>query len=67
MANKERFKVIAVDNYNRENRNDMLICENVNQWYGNVIVKALQDKEGAHSDNFYKLVPMDYKLYVFEP
>ncbi len=58
------MKIIAVDNYDRESVNDILICENVHKWYGDMIVKMLNEKSDI---SFFKLVPDDTKLYKFEP
>jgi hypothetical protein len=61
------MKIICTDNFDRETENDSLVCENVNEDMGNKIVSLLLSEEHEHSPNFYKLVPDDYKLYVWEP
>jgi len=61
------MKVICVDNYDREIYDDVLVCDNVNNYYGKQIVKSLNDKAGEDSSNYYRLVEDDYKLFKFEP
>ncbi len=60
------MKIIAIDNFNRENVDDMLVAENVNRYYGKLIVDLLNQKFSVNYDWFYKLVDDDYKLYKFE-
>lgn len=61
------MKIICVDNFAREDRSDQLVCENVSEYYGKIIVDSLNNKlSGEHSPDFYKLVPDNYKLYEFE-
>ena len=58
------MKIICTDNFDRETISDKLVCENVNEYYGNLIVDFLNDKlSGDHSDDFYKLVEDGHKLY----
>lgn len=61
------MKIICKDNFDRETVDDHLVAENVSEYYGNRIVKMLNDKEGENSENYYKLVEDGYKLYKFEP
>ncbi len=60
------MKIIAIDNFSRENVDDMLVAENVNRYYGKLIVDLLNQKFSVNHDWFYKLVVDDYKLYKFE-
>lgn len=60
------MKIIAIDNFNRENVDDILVAENVNRYYGKLIVDLLNQKFSVNYDWFYKLVDDDYKLYKFE-
>lgn len=60
------MKIIAVDNYARENVSDTLVAENVNSYYAPVIAKYLND-DPRHEDSFYKAVEDDYTLYTWEP
>ncbi len=61
------MKVIASDNFNRDNVSDFLVCGNVCEYYGNLIVKFLNDREGEYSPYFYSLVSDDHELYIWEP
>ena len=61
------MKIICVDNFQRDTKNDSLVAENINVHYGEYIVRLLNEHEGEHSPNFYKLVEDDYKLYKWEP
>ncbi|PYE51534.1 hypothetical protein DFQ00_102328 [Paenibacillus barcinonensis] len=62
------MKIICKDNFNRESENDNLICENVSEYYGNMIVDILNEKlSGDHSSDYYELVDNDYELYRWEP
>jgi hypothetical protein len=61
------MKIICTDNLDRENRSDRLVATGLNEYMGARIVRLLNDAEGLDSDNFYKLVPDDYKLYEWEP
>lgn len=61
------MKVIAVSNFNNETMSDILVCENVNQYWGERIVEMFNRAAGEHSARFYRLVPDDHVLYVWEP
>ena len=62
------MKIINIDNYNRENRSDYLVCDNCPEYYAPKIAEFLNEKFGGeHSDNYFRAVPEDYKLYKFEP
>lgn len=62
------MKIINVDNFDRESVDDKLVCENINEYYGEYIVDWLNEKfSGNHSSDFYRLVEDDHKLYVWEP
>lgn len=61
------WKVIKVDNFNRDTVDDVLICENVSQLYGDYIVSDLNNRfSGEHSDVYFRLVPNDYKLHKYD-
>lgn len=61
------MKIIKVDNFCRDNRDDVLIAENIkNKYYGEKIVNLLNSKESVDSEDYFKLVEDDYKLYEFE-
>lgn len=62
------MKIIAVDNFDRENVSDRLIVENLDEVSAKYICKALQAHYGGdHSSVFFKVVENDHKLYKFEP
>ena len=60
------MKIIGVDNLDRENINDILICENVHEYYIDSIIKILNDKIGNHNRYYCQAVEDNYKLYKFE-
>lgn len=62
------MKIIATDNFGRDTFDDFLVASGVNEFYGNKIVKFLNDTlSGEHSDWFFKLVDDDYKLALHGP
>jgi len=62
------MKIIKTDNFDRDCISDVLIAENVNEYYGKFITGVLNKKySGEHSPDFYRLVQDDYKLYKWEP
>jgi len=61
------MKIVCVDNYDREIYDDVLVCDNVNDYYGKQIVEFLNDKAGEDNNNYYRLVGNDYELFKFEP
>lgn len=61
------MKIICVDNFDRDTKDDTLVCENVNEYYGKILVNFLNDKlSGEHSSDFYRLVEDNHKLYKYE-
>lgn len=56
------MKIICVNNYDDANVSDKLVAENVSELDGAVIVHLLNCYDRA-SDEWFKLVPDDYKLY----
>jgi hypothetical protein len=62
-----KMKIIQVDNFQRDVHDDVLVCENVNESYGNLIVNVLNHKySGEHSSVFYRLVEDDHELYKYD-
>jgi len=59
-------KIIGIDNFDRDNVSDILIAENVNEYYGKIIIKFLQECCTSQDLYFPRLVPDDHKLYKFE-
>jgi len=60
------MKIIGIDNLNRDNVDDILICENIQTSYINHIISMLNNNIGNHDGYYYKAVKDDYKLYKFE-
>lgn len=61
------MKIICVDNFNRDTHSDRLVCENIDKFYGEIVVKSLNDKlSGEYSGSYFRLVEDDYKLYKYE-
>ena len=63
------MKIIAVDNFDRDTKSDVLIAENVREFYAEHIAQALNEKfsPGDYSQDFFKAVEDNYKLYKFIP
>jgi hypothetical protein len=61
------MKIIATDNFSRDYVSDYLVCENVNEGYGNMIVDILNRRNGDDGPRYYRLVPNDHELYKWEP
>lgn len=59
------MKIIGISNFNLDNVSDILVCENIDEAYGEHIVNYLNDIFIDKEDNsihWYKLVENDYKL-----
>lgn len=62
------MKIIITDDFDRDHVPDRLIAENVNRYYANCIIEALNNRFGGEkSRNFFKVVEDTYKLHVFKP
>jgi hypothetical protein len=61
------MKIIRVDNFDRDNVSDKLIAEGISSKDAETIVTGLNAKESEDSPDFYKAVPDDHVLYVYEP
>ena len=59
------MKIIAIDNFGRDEVSDKLIAENVIPHYAYLIVNKLNEDLYEGSPYFYKAVDNDYKLYKF--
>lgn len=58
------MKIIKKDNFARETVSDVLIAENICEYYGEIIVKSLNEKLGGrYSSDFFSLEQNDYKLF----
>lgn len=61
------MKIVKVDNFGRDTVDDILICENVTGFYGEMMVNALNNAlSGEHSDSYFRLVSDDYKIHKYE-
>lgn len=65
--NNKKYKIVGHDNLDRDYVSEILICDNLNEYWGKIIIKFLQDQATDHDTYFPKLVTQDYELYVFEP
>lgn len=61
------MKVVAVDNFDTELIDDILIKDNLTKEEADKIVKEHNDKMHEHSARYYRAVEDNYKLYKFEP
>lgn len=58
------MKIIGKDNFCRDTVSDILVCENVNSYYGEKLLNHLKSTlEHDTCDYVYYLVEDDYKLY----
>lgn len=61
------MKIVCVDNYDREYYDDVLIAENVHEYWGKKAVNLLNENEHENSENYFILVNDDHKLFKFKP
>ena len=62
------MKITQVDNFNREDVSEILIAENVSEYWSARIVMLLNDKYSGDNTSFYcQAVTDDHKLLVYEP
>ncbi len=61
------MKIIRTDNFNRDYVSDGLIAKNVNEFFAKLIVKLLNKYTGTDSQDYFKAVSDDHKLYVYDP
>jgi hypothetical protein len=64
------MKIIKVDNFDKAGPggDDMIIAENVHEYYGPKIVEWLIEiYSDGYSPDYFRLVEDDYKLRKFEP
>lgn len=61
------MKIIASDNFARDNVSDYLVCSDVSEHYGTRFVEMLNRESGEHGPRYYRLVPDDHVLYTWEP
>lgn len=59
------MKIIKTDNFDRENRPDVLIAESVHPYYAASIAELLNKRySGSVPDDYFMSVADDYKLFV---
>jgi hypothetical protein len=46
------MKIIEISNFCLDNVSDILIADNLNEYYGNLIIKFLESKTNEH-DKYY--------------
>ena len=63
------MKIIGRDNFDRDYKDDILICENLTADQAQWIVRALNIVycKSENSPTFYQAVEDDFKLRKFEP
>ena len=62
------MKIIVISNFNNESISDVLVAENVSEYYVKYLVEFLNSRFGGDSSpNYYQAVSDDHKLYEFEP
>lgn len=63
------FKLVAVDNFDRENMSDLLIKENIaTEQEAKDLAEDWNRKNSGHeAPRFCRVYPQDHELYTFEP
>ncbi len=61
------MKIIRTDNFDRDYESDSLVAENVNEFFAKLIAELLNEYTGVNSQDYFKAVCSDHKLYVYEP
>ena len=56
------MKIVIIDNYDRENTTDLLVCENVHPLMGELICELLNKEEPDSSPCYFTVKPDDYEL-----
>lgn len=56
------MKIVLVDNFNRDEIADYLVCENIDGHYGELVVNFLNGREHDDSPNYFMLKEDDYVL-----
>ncbi len=57
------LKIICVDNYGREHVPEVLIADNVSEYWAYRIAEVLNDSVKSDGDEYFKSVPDDHKLW----
>lgn len=64
---QKKYKIIGISNFDLDNVSDILIADNLNHYYGNLIVRYLQDITRDDDTYYPKIVDQNYELYKWEP
>lgn len=61
------FKIVGFSNFNLLWVSDIIVCEHIkNEKDGKTMLDALNNKVSRYSTYYYKIVPQDHKLYIWE-
>ena len=61
------MKIVSTSNFDNETYCEWLVCEHVNEHYGEKIVALLNHTEGQYSPDYFRLKEDDYELYKWRP
>ena len=62
------MKIIKKDNFDRDSVSDVLIAENVDEHWSEIMASLLnQNFSGSNVADWFVSKPDDYKLYVYNP
>ena len=61
------MKIIIKSNFDSESISDVLVCNNIGEFFGKKIIDGINSSEEQDSIYYYELVSDDYKLYSFKP
>lgn len=61
------MKVILVDNYDRENQSDTLVCTCENEKWAEKIKDLLNKSVDPNGPDYFMAVPDNRKLFIYEP
>lgn len=57
------MKIVLVDNFARESVADLLIADNVDKYWGKIIVENLNSKSDKNNPDYFQLFDDDYILW----
>lgn len=68
MITKPNKKIVAHSNFDNETVSEFVVADNIPAFYAEKLIHFMQ-KEIASKDAtyYYKLVDLDYELYIWEP
>jgi hypothetical protein len=61
------MKIVAKSNFCLDNFSEYIIAENVNSYYGKLIVKLLRDNMGDNDNTYASLEEDNYVPIIWEP